>query len=325
MRKFCIHIILFTVILVALIFIVGQFDHIDRDDLNSDMNIRRLSIQRQSDSLDILFAGSSYVYSGIDPLVFDSAGIRSFNLGTAAAGPYFTQLVVDNYLRNAKRAPKAVFCLLSPNLFLESMDDFKSYPVHRYLQPAMTNAAITRQFSLGARAYAELTLNSFRKGLVNIFRIRSHTPNAASLSLQLHKGFYSSDEITTEAKEKEEAPAMAWMRTAAFSGRKASALMDWAAQLRERGIEPVFFQLPSNKLEQFFSTRYLQSFDSLRSRIAQNYLLLDPPAAGPHEFRNSDHLNRYGAALASYELLRQIDSNSRLRKLLRTDEQGARN
>ena len=48
--------------------------------------------------VDILFLGSSHVYRGYDPRLFQARGLRTFNLGSSSQSPLQTKLLVDRYL-----------------------------------------------------------------------------------------------------------------------------------------------------------------------------------------------------------------------------------
>lgn len=54
-------------------------------------------IQDEKD-VDILFLGSSHVYRGLDPRIFETYGFKAFNLGSSAQTPIQTQLLLHRYL-----------------------------------------------------------------------------------------------------------------------------------------------------------------------------------------------------------------------------------
>ncbi len=70
---------------------------------------------KNAENVDILFLGSSHAYRGFDTRIFDSAGFRSFNLGSSAQTPVQTQLLLDKYL--ARINPEMVIYEVDPIIF----------------------------------------------------------------------------------------------------------------------------------------------------------------------------------------------------------------
>ena len=59
-------------------------------------SVQRLSVAPEFTELDYLFVGPSFMYAGLDPKQFDAVGQSAFNLGTMDAGPYYSDLIVDD-------------------------------------------------------------------------------------------------------------------------------------------------------------------------------------------------------------------------------------
>lgn len=316
MKRFIGKIALFAALLFGVVFVIGQSDNLDKDDKNIDQNVLRFGIQKDFDNLDILFAGSSYTYSGVNPIIFDSVGIKSFNTGTATAGPYFTELIIDNYINGAKVKPKSVFYTISPNTFLGNMDNFTDYPIHRYLNPPVSNFSTVVEYSLYTK-YFELLSNSFRKGLKNIFKAKeTEIQNEASLSLIQNKGFIASKELSTSLKEKSEAKFYAKLIESEFDKGKAEYLLSYVRKLKSQGIEVVFFEIPTNALSQFLNNQCLLDYKEFLRLAKKEFLVLE----NTHDverlnFRNIDHLNSSGASIVSKNLVSKIFDNDKLRKL----------
>ena len=74
----------------------------------------------------ILFIGSSHCYRGFDTRIFDSAGLRSLNLGSTSQTPIQTQMLLDKYLERIN--PALVIYEVNPIAFsnegVESSLDF---------------------------------------------------------------------------------------------------------------------------------------------------------------------------------------------------------
>lgn len=58
----------------------------------------RLKDVKSAKNINLLFLGSSHVYRGLDTRIFDSAGFRSFNLGSSAQSPIQTEQLTREYL-----------------------------------------------------------------------------------------------------------------------------------------------------------------------------------------------------------------------------------
>ena len=64
---------------------------------------------------DVVILGSSHALTGFDPRIFQEAGIRVFNLGSASQTPIQTELMVDRYLD--KLNPKTIIYEVYPGIF----------------------------------------------------------------------------------------------------------------------------------------------------------------------------------------------------------------
>lgn len=64
----------------------------------------RIQELKGAKNIDILFLGSSHTYRSFDTRIFDSAGLKSFNLGSSSQTPIETHLLVNKYLTNINPA-----------------------------------------------------------------------------------------------------------------------------------------------------------------------------------------------------------------------------
>jgi hypothetical protein len=60
--------------------------------------VPRLAEAKIYGDVDILFIGSSHAYRGFDTRIYDSAGYRSFNLGSRSQTPMQTEILLKKYL-----------------------------------------------------------------------------------------------------------------------------------------------------------------------------------------------------------------------------------
>ena len=314
MKKLGIRILVLFVILFVTILAGGRFDNIDKEH-NNDPNIIRVAAAKHFDSLDILFIGSSASYSGIDPSYFDSLGLHTYNLGIAAAGPYFYELLINDYLQSVKRKPRTIFIQLLPNTFMNETDDFSNFGIHRYLVYPISNEQIARQYSLWF-SYPSLLLKSFQKGVKNILA-KGSVSNTVTQQTIAGKGFYPSDEVTSAAKEQTEARSNSKWKRESFNTVKFNYLVRYIDSIKKQGIEVVLFSVPSNKLPAFFNSDYLHNYQEAVAGLSKQNIFLDLSAQQLDSscYRNSDHLNTHGASLVTKNLLENISANPHLKEL----------
>jgi hypothetical protein len=308
MNTFILKTILFVSLIMLIIAGVGQFDNLDKYDSDND-NIARLNCKSSFDSLDILFIGNSYTYSGINTSYLDSLSVNGFNLGIATAGPYFYDLVVNDYLQEVKRKPQYIFLLVSPISFSSKSDNFVAYPIHRYLGSPLSNEEVTLKFGQSGQ-YLNLSSKSFKKGLDNIVsRMRGRRKKAMSCEdVRLYKGFTPSSTINNPEIVRSSKHLYDDFRFDSFDGDKAGYLLDLAARLEKRGIDVVFYSLPTNSLKHYFKSEYLNDYSRFLSELRKKskFINVELPENDRY-FRNIDHLNSAGARLVTHELIAEMD------------------
>lgn len=86
-------------------YFVGAYGH-------TNTRIREV---REQKNIDILFLGSSHAYRGFDTRIFDSAGYKSFNLGSNRQSPIQTELLLKRYIKNLH--PKTIVYEVCPIAF----------------------------------------------------------------------------------------------------------------------------------------------------------------------------------------------------------------
>ncbi len=305
MRKLILSVIVFGLGFLILVGLIGHYDNIDRDK-SINPNIVRIQQAHLFDSLDILFVGSSASYSGINPVYFDSVGLRTYNLGLAAAGPFFYELLVDDYLYSAKQKPKTVFFLIMPSTFMNRIDQFEEVGIHRYLFQAVSNEVLVKKFNLWG-IYPSLLLKSFQKGVRNLIHIYKAENQVLEQALK-NKGFYPSDEMSSVEKEKAEALSYSGWKKDSFPVAKYKYLLSYATSLQNQGIKVVFFSLPGNRASAFFNDTFVDQYKKRVDQLKTRFTLYDLSALPLDSscFRNSDHLNSIGAEKVSKELINRM-------------------
>ncbi len=317
MRKLVVNVLIFGLSFLVIIRVMGNWDNTDsKKSINP--NIVRMQQAHLFDSLDILFIGSSASYSGINPAYFDSAGLRTYNLGLAAAGPFFYELLLNDYIASVKQKPATVFFLIMPSTFMSRIDRFDEIGIHRYLFSPISNERLVKRFGLW-NIYPSLLVKSFQKGVKNLIHI-DKVSDSVWISAQKNKGFYPSDEITSPEKEQKEALSYNGWKRDSFSVAKYEYLLRYAASIQQKGMKVVFFSLPGNQSAGFFNRQYIEKYQENFQHIKSIYKVYDLSALllDSSCYRNSDHLNSKGAARVSNELisLMQKDYEARNHSIL---------
>lgn len=297
--------LLFITVPVLPVLFLASFDHKDRM-TNHDINILKLANMKQFDSLDILFTGSSFCYSGVFNPYFDSLGYKTFNLGTAAAGPYFYQIIIDDYLRNVKKQPALIMMSIAPNTFSSISDNFLAYPVHRYINDPLSNEKIATGYNYLAE-YPEMEMKSVSKGISNLLNRHSYTSHTTDTGVLANKGFFKSYAVFNPANEKEEAKTYAHIKFDKFDYQKLEHLKSFARSLKERNIQVAFFEIPTYKLRTFFNEKYLAAFEKSKTELQSEFIYFTDDSNLPLScFRSIDHINTQGAMIYTPMLEKKI-------------------
>ncbi len=315
MKRLCLNLLFFFLLFTLLLFFVGKFDNIDK--LSSDNhNIQKIQLESKFDSLDILFIGNSYCYSGINPAYFDSVGIKSYNLGIATAGPKFYPLLVADYLTTVKQAPKSIFILISPMIFSSKADDIINYPIHRYLnQPVSNEEYIFFNDLNSVKNYPKILIKSFTKSLVNLFSVLKKAKPEGNTAMAASKGFVASADKYSLKNELKNKHLYASLPNDRLDSEKTKELLDLASGLEQKKIKVVFYELPSNKLYAYFSLNYITDYNNFKNQLKGKYLVIsDNEKLDETYFRDMDHLNTAGAAVSSKYIIEQIKLNPGLLK-----------
>lgn len=296
--------------LLTFVLVIGRFDNLDMK-VSKNENILKLHCKYFYDSLDILFVGNSYTYSGVDMNAFDSTSLRAFNLGIATAGPYFYELIISEYLREIRKKPKAILLLVSPTSFSSKSDNFVAYPIHRYLNNPYSNEQIIFRYKL-YKSYKDLLGKSFNKGLKNLaYRLaRGYTDDENCAAMDVNKGYIPSDSVNNLRTIKQTETLYMSFKNDIFDKNKGKYLLSLARSLTDKGIQVVFYNLPTNSLINYFDAKFLREYTDYLTYLSRNYTYI--PTRLPSDdkyFRNIDHLNSTGAKRVTRELLMKFCKN----------------
>ncbi len=282
-------------ILFLFVFITGKFDN---KIIPDDINAVKAKYSYMYDSLDYLFMGNSFVYSGIDPIILDSSGYKCFNFGISTAGVSYYEILINDYLKNIKKPPKTILLLVSPMTFSSAADNWQAYPIHRYLISPLSNEYILFRFN----TYREY-LGTIRKSSVKGFKYLKSliTNNSASKrdSIFQNKGFFPSKEVYTPQIYKNSVNLYKSFLKDEFPKDKVNDLIVMAKKYQNMNIRVLFFEMPAFKLHYFFSKEYMVSYNASLQQIKRNNFTIIPCKNDMDStcFRNIDHMNNKGAEI----------------------------
>lgn len=287
--------------------VIGLFDNVDKR-YSENENIIKLQNLSKCDSLDILFVGNSYCYSGIKNSMFDSLNIRTFNLGIATAGPLFYRLVVTDYLNSVKKNPDYIFLLVSPTSFSNGADNFSAYPIHRYLSQPVSNFSLAVSQLNMISLYPELAQKSFKKGIKNIINFNKTVRANYVETILASKGYESSKTIIDDKIIEQTEVLYVPFKKENFSNSRYSILLDVITLLQEKGIKVILFDLPTNKLAKYYNSKFNQTYNGVLADLKKKYNFISLAQVNLKDscYRNLDHLNDYGAEIVTNNLINSI-------------------
>jgi hypothetical protein len=305
MSKFIKRTVLFSLGLVLLFFLpsffLAEYDNLDGHS-NDNNNIVSLQTKSMYDSLDILFIGNSYCYSGVIPEQIDKAlSLSTYNLGIATAGVEFYDLVLNDYLANVKQAPRQIYIMITPMTFSSKADNYSAYPIHRYLENPISNIELSLSYS-HYNQFFEMHRKSIEKGIKNL---PLKDQEVVSLYKSPERGFVKSDVTVTDSIIESTEHFYAQLKKNKLADEHKQALLDLTVQLKSKGINVVFFELPTNKLANYFSDEYLSDYENFLTELQATYefISVNDETFSDLHYRNIDHMNTAGARLATEQLI----------------------
>ncbi len=306
---------LFIIVFIS----ISKFDNVARCQ-NKNENVLKLTCMQNFDSLDILFLGNSYCYSGINLLYFDSAGIKTFNLGVATGGVNFYSMLANDYIKSVSKKPKSIFMLVSPMTLSDKSDDAMNNPIYRYLNyPISVEDYIYSYDRNLLKSYPKIVARSFSRTFVNLYGYviaKKNYCEKENNSMYTSKGFIPSAKISSEKAELETNRFFTPFLKLNFDTVKAQKLLKTAKEFENKGIKVVFYELPSNKLYSFFNKYYLKGYSDFIEKIKKHHCFIFVNIKmNQNQYRDQDHLNQDGAVIASKEVIRQIKAQKTLTDL----------
>jgi hypothetical protein len=295
MKLFILKSVVFVLFILTLTRVIGIFDNKDKFTTTNGDALKALKMT-EFDSLNLLFMGNSYCYSSIAIPLFDSLNRRTFNLGIATTGLNFYQLLWMEYSNTVKKLPDTVCILLSPMTFAGQADNWNEYPIHRYLQHDVSNEKVVIQFNQWTD-YPFLLFNSCKKGITNLLTRNPSKPDSSDFAyLYYNKGFVIDSSITSNESEKKITQFYTSLIKDKYSSNNTQRVLDLAAQVQDKGCAVIFYETPTNSLNNYFTKEYLNAYNKTLDEVAlKHHLIRKPENFTRTDYRNIDHTNTQGA------------------------------
>ena len=292
----------FFILLFCAILLFAHFNTIYNRNSEQNINISTIRNSIKFDSLDILFVGNSYAYSGIKPSLFDLENVETYNLAISSAGIEFYEILINYYLNNISQPPKMMTILISPNTFSSASDDFEVIPINRYLNTTISYFPITQDQN-GIDQIFRFYRIRLKQSLKNIL---------VKKSKRNYKGFYYSDKQYEDIKVVKEEYSKTF-KNDKFDFQKVKKLSELVLKIEEKGIKVFYIELPTNNLEEYFNSDYLFSYNSFVNDISESDRLIkiNKNLFNKNNFRDEDHLNNSGAEIVTREIISYFKLNHR--------------
>jgi hypothetical protein len=304
MKRFILRLLVFVVstacCYILLLFIVGRFAP-ESANVNllytlpregySDMRTRLKEVADARD-VDVLVLGSSHAYRGYDPRIFQSNGIRIFNLGSSGQTPLQTEVLVNRYLESVH--PRSVLFDVNPALFAGD----GAGCVADILQNSPINADVIRMAAdvNNMRVYNSLVYSECRQLLGMNGNIRSAMPNDSDK--------YVSGGFVETYRPYQPAASIA-RRRIVVSPAQLRAFDRILALLKRKAIPFVLVQAPET-VHFYRAGENNEEMDSLLASrgVYYNFNKLSP--LPDSLFYNDEHLNQGGVEAFDGKLIQMV-------------------
>jgi len=263
---------------------------------SSGFTRERLKEAKTIGNIDILFIGSSHCYRGFDPRIFESYGLKTFNLGSSSQSPIQTYYLLKKYLSNLK--PKLIIYEVYPGPFtgdgIESALDIISNDENdlNYLKMAISLNHV--------KVYNTLFYSIFKNILKNFpdEQTKNKYDNYIGFGYVERKNCFYSDDSELQEKNLE------------LNEKQKSYFIKTINLLKQNNIKYLLIEVPVTK--DFYSKyRKKEDFDSWISNYGEhidfNKLTILNDSL---DFYDANHLNQSGVEKFNLELLLKIKNKN---------------
>jgi hypothetical protein len=242
--------------------------------------------------VDVLFLGSSHAYRGFDTRIFDSASVRSFNLGSSSQTPMQTQILLDKYLDQLN--PRIVVFEVSPLIFANdgvesSLDLLANDEIDRSTLDLVLGVNHLKTYNAFIYAlYCELT-----------GKYDAQHEDQQKEDDRYITGGYVEKTLYFYSHEPPLAEKVPWI----LEDAQVEALRNMLATLRKRGIPYLLVQAPVTR-SSYLSHSNNEAMDSLFSAEGE-YMNFNGAIAldDSLDFYDSHHLNQNGVIKFNHAFL----------------------
>ena len=159
----------------------------------------------------------------------------------------------------------------------------------------MTHEELIYKYSENSVLYLQFLAKSSKKGLSTLFRKNQ----LISDSTCFFRGFFPDYTIIDEKVEQIDSSKLKFLKTAKISNNKFNHFLSMVDKYSKNGCQIFWFEAPTQKLKYFFDEAYRKDFEKLLAIVRANKQLkeiqLSDVKLNRNDYRNTDHLNSYGA------------------------------
>lgn len=310
MQKFIQKLFLNSLVFVSIILFTSQFDN-NKFISTNNFNAHKLNSARNTDSLDILLLGNSYCYSSFNSPLLDSNGYKTFNLGVATAGPKFTNMIIEDYMKNVRDVPRRVAIIMDPMFFSNMADNYSNFPLHRFLSKPISNIEMKMRYWTDFNLI-ESYRTSLRFALNGFYQSTVKNDVAKKAILEKNKGFMPSDKTVSSKDHQKNNQLYSNLKESKINCETLLSFKRMLRKIEERGSIVILIKLPQTELYDYYSPKYIEKYNSFEAELYSKYLHLEVPEKlfDSTHYRNIDHMNTRGAEISTKILLEYLHRNA---------------
>lgn len=305
-------ILTFLIIQWIVIFIFGLLLwNNDRSEIWQEYNVN-------SKKMDVIFTGSSHSAFGLNPEILDSlTGYYSYNLSTAAQSPKTAFIVIDYIIR--KSSPK--YIILDNyffTIFVDNQFQNQIIPVSQFESTKDIIMSVNKYFNFTEKVYFSLPITWYKKQLGNSFK--NLIKEAFKLSINtsedipINKGFFPYKNKVSYSDLKAGNLGLEYLKVENIDNNQLNYLQKIIDLAKDNGVNIIFCSLPlpqitRNKVKNFDNFQLVYNDIAKRNNI--NFIDfndIDLNLVDTIHFKDTDHLNMYGANICTEYLSKNLGS-----------------
>ena len=305
--KLGIFILGFIILIILPLLFVSAYDNKDPKQLN-DPYIKSIKDSYRHNDLDVLFIGSSYCTYGIQSELLTKNGYNAYTMGFPKAGLQFYDIMIESYLSSGNQNPKTIFLLIAPMLFTNSSDDISDFPLHRFVNEPKSNLEVIRELKSFDKI-RRLYNSSFRSGLK--YLLNKEKALSVNEPQHTHRGFQAHPDTVTNFRNKKIEKFYFHLNNESFNEVRKTQLESLISELKEKNIHVVLLELPTYKLDHYFSETFINQYHSYLNDLRTKHpaLIINMDGFTTYNFYDQSHLNTSGSEIATLRILEYIKND----------------